>query len=254
VREIVRGRLRLREATDPADRCAAQAFRAQAFGLDRSRDVDAFDDAFAHVLIEDRNTGALQGCFRMKPMPATEVATGYAAQFYDLSALRADPRPILEIGRVCTVGGLPGAEVLSLAWAGIAEEVARHRIGLLVGCTSFPGIDPVPYAEAFGLLRARHLAPRALAPGIGADEVHVFVARPVHGASLAALRQMPPLLRSYLRMGAWVSDHAVIDRRLGTLHVFTGLETGAFPAARRNRLAALGSADEKAIDALPRGA
>jgi putative hemolysin len=43
---------------------------------------------------------------------------------------------------------------------------------------------------------------------------------------------MPPLLRSYLAMGGWVSDHAVVDTDLGTLHVFTGLEIRRVPQAR----------------------
>ena len=49
---------------------------------------------------------------------------------------------------------------------------------------------------------------------------------------------MPPLLRSYLTMGGWVSDHAVVDRDLNTLHVFTGLEIASIPAARAKALRA----------------
>jgi putative hemolysin len=50
---------------------------------------------------------------------------------------------------------------------------------------------------------------------------------------------MPPLLRSYLVMGAQVSDHAVIDRQMNTLHVFTAIEVCAIPPARKARLRAL---------------
>jgi L-ornithine Nalpha-acyltransferase len=50
---------------------------------------------------------------------------------------------------------------------------------------------------------------------------------------------MPPLLRSYLMMGGWVSDHAVIDRQMGTHHVFTGLQIAAIPAGRARLLRAL---------------
>ena len=32
---------------------------------------------------------------------------------------------------------------------------------------------------------------------------------------------LPPLLKFYLKLGGKVSDHAVIDRELDTLHVFT---------------------------------
>ena len=50
---------------------------------------------------------------------------------------------------------------------------------------------------------------------------------------------MPPLLRTYLMMGGWVSDHAVMDRQLGTMHVFTGVEIKAIPPARARALRAL---------------
>lgn len=53
-----------------------------------------------------------------------------------------------------------------------------------------------------------------------------------------AMAELPPLLRTYLMMGGWVSDHAVVDRHLNTLHVFTGLEIRAIPPARARLFAA----------------
>ena len=50
---------------------------------------------------------------------------------------------------------------------------------------------------------------------------------------------MPPLLRSYLLMGGRVSDHAVVDHAMNTLHVFTGLEISAIPESRKKLLRAL---------------
>jgi putative hemolysin len=55
------------------------------------------------------------------------------------------------------------------------------------------------------------------------------------------MQSMPPLLRTYLAMGGWVSDHAVVDRDLGTMHVFTGVEIGKVPPARARLLRALAS-------------
>jgi len=49
---------------------------------------------------------------------------------------------------------------------------------------------------------------------------------------------MPPLLRTYLLMGGWVSDHAVVDDDLNTLHVFTGLEIKGIPPMRQKLLRA----------------
>lgn len=55
----------------------------------------------------------------------------------------------------------------------------------------------------------------------------------------AAMAALPPLLRTYLAMGGQVSDHAVIDRDLDTLHVFTAVEVDRVPPARARALRAL---------------
>ena len=56
--------------------------------------------------------------------------------------------------------------------------------------------------------------------------------------SKSGMLRMPPLLRTYLTMGGWVSDHAVVDTHMNTLHVFTGLEIAAIPPARARLLRA----------------
>ena len=54
-----------------------------------------------------------------------------------------------------------------------------------------------------------------------------------------ALQALPPLLRTYLAMAGWVSDHAVVDRALDTLHVFTAVEIAKIPLARARALRAI---------------
>ena len=73
-------------------------------------------------------------------------------------------------------------------------------------------------------------------PGIKAPEV-VSLSGPRPDLRRAS-ELMPPLLRTYLLMGGWVSDHAVVDRAMNTLHVFTGLEIAAIPEARKRLLRA----------------
>lgn len=89
----------------------------------------------------------------------------------------------------------------------------------------------------------RHLAPKRWLPRVKAPQVFRFaralrLRKPDPRRAMAA---MPPLLRSYLAMGGWVSDHAVVDRQLDTLHVFTGLEIRAIPPERAKLLRAVGA-------------
>ena len=115
--------------------------------------------------------------------------------------------------------------------------VDLYGAAILFGCSSFSGTDPLRYAAAFDLLGAKHASPRI---STLADETIGFQTSQKNPADRAvALGQIPPLLRTYLSMGGWVSDHAVVDREMNTLHVFTGLEIAAIPPARAKALRAI---------------
>ena len=105
------------------------------------------------------------------------------------------------------------------------------------------GTDAAGYEDAFAMLRERHLAPKRWLPRVKAPKVFRF-ARALKLRKpdpRAAMAEMPPLLRSYLAMGGWVSDHAVVDSQMDTLHVFTGLEISAIPPGRARLLRAAGA-------------
>lgn len=237
-------RLLARLARTPGDLRAAQGLRHRLFrdrrGLPprpRGLDADDLDPLCRHLLVEDE-AGALLGCCRLMLFADGRGLGGsYAARAHDLSRLAAYPRPLLEVGRFCA---LPerDAEALRAAWGALAALVDRHAVALLFGCSSFEGTDPAPHAEALRLLGAAHLGPPRWRPGPGAGECLPLPTAPP-ADPLAALRALPPLLRSYLAMGGWVGSHAALDRDMATLHVLTAVEIAAIPPARARALRAL---------------
>lgn len=243
------GRYRLWQPRDPADLARVQRFRAECFGL-AAPDSDPHDATSHHLLIEETASGRLVCCFRLRSCRGRGVSEGYAGRFYDLHRLETYPGAMLELGRFCILPGLRDPDVLRLAWAAITRLVDEGDVRLLFGCASFAGLEPSRYGDAFALLRARHLAPSRWRPAPLAPDIVPFTDAPQGtDAPGRALRQMPPLLRSYLGMGGWVSDHAVIDRAMGTLHVFTGVEVARIPAARKALLRRLAAQDGPAAQA-----
>lgn len=236
---LEKGRYRARMARGSAGLSAAQDLRGRAFGL-QGPDADDFDALCGHVLIEERDGGALAGCCRVLPLENGAAAAGsYSAQFYGLEGLGSIEAPVIELGRFCTAPGAADPDILRLAWGYLALVAERLGAGLLFGCSSFPGTEPERHRGALAELAARHLAPRRWRPGVKARDV-VQLPRAGEGHDrLRALKAMPPLLRGYLSMGGRVSDHAVVDRQMNTLHVFTGLEVAAVPAGRRQLLRAV---------------
>jgi putative hemolysin len=217
-----------------------QTMRAVQFGCGL-QDADMFDAKCQHVLIEDKQTGILLGCFRFMAFKSgQELSNSYSAQFYDLGKLSAYNQPMLELGRFCVSGGGQDYAVLRVAWAFLTRYVDKHNIALIFGCASFDGVNPLEYTDAFALLKERHLAPNEWTPRAKSAETFEF-ANKLNGykPTLSAANQnMPALLRTYLGMGGWVSDHAVIDRALNTLHVFTGVEISTIPKSRARLLRA----------------
>lgn len=239
---VNQGRFSVRIAQSTADVVAAQSLRQLAFfgdikGLDR----DAFDDICTHFLIKERSTDTLVGCFRILPLAGGhDIENSYSAQFYELSALKAFHGKMLEMGRFCLHPAWQDPDILRLAWGEITAYVDNNNIDFLFGCSSFEGAKIEEHLDSLALLRDRHLAPKRWVPRVKSPDVFRLAAGFGHKPDeKRAQLAMPPLLRSYLLMGGWVSDHAVIDQKMNTLHVFTGLEVKSIPPARKRLLRAL---------------
>lgn len=237
---LAKRRYRAHIARSNTDLAAAQALRARAFGM-AVPDCDPFDAKCTHLLVHEVTSGTLVCCFRMLDLPdGGGIRQSYSAQFYDLSALAEFPGRMVEIGRFCIHPNWADPDILRIAWGAITAYVDENNVEMLFGCSSFAGTDTSPYQDAFALLKARHLAPDRWAPGVATAKIYAYAARLRRKVDVRkAMQQMPQLLRSYLLMGGWVSDHAVLDRQLNTLHVFTGLEISAIPAARKRLLRAV---------------
>lgn len=238
--QLNKGRYRVRIARSDRDLAEVQALRLLAFGP-AGVENDEIDRFCTLVVIHQAESEQMVCCFRLLSFASgAELDHSYSAQFYDLSALAAFPDPMVEMGRFCVHPQHGDPDILRVAWGALTRYVDEKNIQILFGCSSFPGVDTKLYQESFSMLKQHHQAPDQWRPGIKAKEVFRFDT-PERTNAKMAMQNMPTLLRSYLLMGGWVSDHAVIDRSLNTLHVFTGLEINAIPAARKRLLRAVAS-------------
>ncbi len=245
-----KGRYIARLAEGPEDVMAAQRLRYLSFisarGLERApdpdpRDADAFDSRCRHVLVEEAATGTLVCCYRLLELQGgAEIGQSYSAQYYELSALGSYDGKMVEMGRFCIHPAWHDPDILRIAWAVMTRIVDQEGVDMLFGCSSFDGAEAERHQEALTLLAQRHLGPKKWLPRVKAPDVFRFARalRRRQPDARQAMLGMPPLLRTYLVMGGWVSDHAVVDRDLGTLHVFTGLEIRSIPPNRARLLRA----------------
>ena len=239
--EIIRvGRYRARYASSQIDVLAAQSLRYQCFNLSNKDelDVDDFDALCQHVLIENLETEKLICCYRiLKFDSGKNISSSYSSQFYDLKVIENFTEPMIEVGRFCIDPEVNDPSVVLTAWAALAQIVDHNQTEFLFGCSSFEGIEKEKYFDSFALLRDRYMAPDHWRPKIKAAQVFCYSKDLIYKVDKKkALLNMPPLLKTYLSMGAWVSDHAVVDLNMKTLHLFTGMEISKIPKSRKNFL------------------
>lgn len=229
-----------RLAQGRADMARIMALRAACFPRTSGTEEDAQDALSAHVMVEGQH--GLAAYFRVMLFGwGAGLAQGYAARFYDVAPLSGYARPIAEMGRFCLAPEGVHPDVLRLAWGAMTRLVDEGQAGLIVGCTAFRGAGWEQHRAGLALLAQTAIGPSDHLPGRKAAEVVEYprLVGPVTDRR-AALAGLPPLLRTYLGMGGWVSDHAVVDRDLDTLHVFTCVEVDRVPPARAASLRAVG--------------
>lgn len=230
---LAAGAVCARDCQSDGDLRAAFALRRDLF-LNPSQgsapERDRFDSLCRQILIEE--DGRPVGTFRAQFFPNGAAARfGYAAASYDLSPFAGIAVPVMELGRLCIRPGAAGAaDRLRIAWGAVAALAEGAGPGWLIGCTSLWGTDPAAHAATFSALRA-HVGPPNLCPQARGAGVVRLADHAGQQASGAGQGSIPPLLRSYIGMGGWVSDQGVIDRAFGTIHLFTALDLGTATAA-----------------------
>lgn len=196
------------------------------------RDVDAFDTICDHLNVVDHNTTRMVfgrkrpqvvGTYRLLRQEMAERHGGFYTQTeFDVSALIARHRNLkfLELGRSCVLPPYRNKRTVELLWQGISNYVSQHRCDVLIGCASLEGTDPEQLADQLSFLHHFAGAPkhwRAAALPSRRVEMNRMPAEAIDRK--AVLRALPPLVKGYLRLGAFIGDGAVIDYQFGTTDV-----------------------------------
>ena len=271
----------LRLAESVAEVRAAQALRYRIFYQDMAakpsaevaaleRDFDEFDEYCDHLLMLDQSLGtgpdSVIGTYRlMRREAAARCGQFYSADEYDISKLLEHRGEILELGRSCIDPDYRKGWAMQLLWKGIVAYVMAYDVELMFGCASLPGTDPMALAVPLTYLHRHHLAPAELRPRAVASRYQAMdLAGDVEILPRQALREMPPLIKGYLRLGGYVGDGAVVDHEFGTTDVCVVVQmasvTGKYrrhyigdeakqpgTAAGANPVGALSAQDERAM-------
>ena len=198
--------------------------RATFFG----RDADPYDKFCDHLLVLDHDVVGgpeIVGTYRLLRQEVAEKRKGfYSAGEFQIGRLvnRHAQRSFLELGRSCVLKPYRTKRTVELLWYGIWSYVRQHNIDVMIGCASLEGTDPRRLAPLLGFLRSYAPTPEEWRVQGAARPRRPprRTASPDAVSGITVLRELPPLIKGYLRLGAYICEEAVVDWQFGTTDVF----------------------------------
>ena len=184
----------------------AEEMGAKLPNADLGLDVDRFDEYCDHLLVRDHSNDKVVGTYRILP-PGNAVKAGgyYSETEFDMTRLMHLRDRMVEVGRSCVHPDYRDGATITQLWSGLADYITKNNHEYLIGCASISMGDGGHYAASvYNKVHKLHGAPA---------EYHVF---PHCRLPLESLNQnldviIPPLIKGYLRLGAYVAGEPAWD-------------------------------------------
>jgi len=163
--------------------------------LNVEREEDEWDEIAYHVVVLDRkNDHQVVGTIRLVSNASlSEDQLFYTEHAFNLDGLLNHYEKSVELSRACVSPEGRGGAILMLLWKFTMQFIEQNDFDVLFGCASFSGTETVNSVA---------IKDFTTKPGTGKDRGKV-----------------PTMLRGYLKVGARISEHAVIDPVFNTTFV-----------------------------------
>lgn len=207
LKEIARRPLSVSFAKSPEEVKEAQRLRYKVFAEEMGAqlpendglDIDGFDEYCDHLLVRDGVTNQVIGTYRiLSPQQCNEAGGFYAAGEFDLSRLEHLFDRTVEVGRACVHQNYRNGGTITKLWAGLAQYMQKNQYEYMIGCASVNMSDGGHAAASLYY----SLQEKAMAP----LEYRVFPHNPLPIETLKhdVAVSCPPLIKGYLRLGAYI--------------------------------------------------
>lgn len=239
IEPIVCGDYTVRLAETEKEIKQAQKLRFDALRLDYNAsaesedgtDCDEYDEYCAHMLVIYGSGGSSEvvATYRLISEDHLEHLKKFLSETeFDMSALRRNKEgKILELGRAVVAPEHRNGIVIKILWNGIERYALTYGVRYLIGTASFHGLDAQQYIQGYSYLMNNYKMEESVLARADFDRADVTPLPPEQTDKKTAAAQIPPLIKSYLRMGAKFGDGFYIDRWFNCLDLFIFLDMNA---------------------------
>jgi len=222
---LARRQQEVREAQRLRFKVFAEEMGARLPGHEHGVDCDLFDPHCEHLIARDTSTNEVVGTYRiLGGAHARRIGGFYSDDEFDLTRLNHLRDDMVEIGRSCVHPDYRNGTTIALLWSGLARYMETHRYRYLIGCASISMADGGHSAASiYHKLQGSSLSP---------IEYRVFprCELPLDAYDCGPGAALPPLIKGYVRVGAYICGAPAWDPDFNTADLLMML-----PMARMNR-------------------
>lgn len=172
---------------------------ASSFGVVFNDDLDSddYDEACLHIVLQQ--AGQVIATARVLDSQRAALLGHFYSEneFYLTPLLKPYPYEILEVGRTCIHPKYRNGKVLRLLWQAISQVARYLKVNAFMGCCSIP----IGAGNINGWLQTLAQVPK----------VNIRPKYRLPPSILSSAPAIPPLLNTYLKMGASISEQACFD-------------------------------------------
>lgn len=193
-------------------------------------DSDEFDKCCDHLVVIDKSVSKnyVVGTYRLLLRPKfVSRQKFYSQSEFDISKLiKKKSLTLLEAGRSCVHENYRDGRIIKLLWRGLATYIIKNNVDLIFGCASFPSSNHKLFKNQLSYLSHFHKTPKSLMtrPLKNLKARFRIVDKKLINAE-EEFRKLPPLIKAYIRVGAFIGPGATIDKEFNTTDVLIVLES-----------------------------
>ncbi len=188
-------------------------------------DSDEFDADCDHLVVIDNkiSNDHVVGTYRLLHKPKSiNYRLFYSESEFNISSLfNLRNISMLEAGRSCVHEDYRDGRIIKLLWRGLASYIVQKKIDLIFGCASFPSSNHSLFKNQLSYLHHYHMPPKKyLTKPLDHMKADYEVLEKNEFDGEDQFRALPPLIKAYIRTGAWIGPGAIVDKKFNTTDVF----------------------------------
>ena len=196
----------------------------------KQSDSDEYDKFCDHLVVIDKSVSDdfVVGTYRLLLKPKLlGKQRFYSESEFDISNLLAiKDYTLLEAGRSCVHEHYRDGRIIRLLWRGLATYIINNRVDLIFGCASFPSSNYKLFIKQLSYLYHYHKTPKPLSTKPVEKLRANFNIMNKNKIDIdREFRNLPPLIKAYIRVGAWIGPGAIVDSKFDTTDVLIVLNS-----------------------------